>query len=152
VHGCHAFVPRLRAQGRGAIINVASTAGVAAAPEMAPYNTTKAAVIALSETLAAELSGANIGVTVLCPTFITTGIFDAGRMSEQSREAGRRMAARSKYSADDAARDTIAALERGELYVFPQRDAKWVWRLKRLAPRAYGSLVGLAYRRGVLLR
>jgi NADP-dependent 3-hydroxy acid dehydrogenase YdfG len=57
VHGCHVFAPRLRALGRGGIINVCSAASFAAAPMMGPYNVTKAAVLALSETLRAELDG-----------------------------------------------------------------------------------------------
>src|SRR3546814_12836313 len=57
IHGCHVFLPQLREQGRGGIINVASAAGFTAAPEMAAYNVSKAGVVSLSETLAAELSG-----------------------------------------------------------------------------------------------
>ena len=55
IYGCHVFAPRLRKQGRGHILNVASAAGLLAPPGMAPYNVTKAAVVALSETLCAEL-------------------------------------------------------------------------------------------------
>ena len=75
IHGCHVFVPRLREQDRGGVINVASAAGFAAAPGMAAYNVTKAGVVSLSETLAAEFSGTDLAVTVLCPTFVRTNIF-----------------------------------------------------------------------------
>src|SRR5678809_318336 len=51
IHGCHVFVPRLRRQKSGHIINVASAAGLLSPPMMGPYNVTKAAVVALSETL-----------------------------------------------------------------------------------------------------
>ena len=74
IYGCHVFVPRFKAQGHGHVINVASAAGLLSAPEMGPYNVTKAGVVALSETLAAELSGTGVGVTVLCPTFFRTNI------------------------------------------------------------------------------
>ena len=47
IYGCHVFAPRLRAQGRGHILNVASAAGLLAPPGMGPYNVTKAAVVAL---------------------------------------------------------------------------------------------------------
>jgi len=53
IHGCHVFTPILRAAGRGGIINVASAASFGAAPAMAAYNVSKAAVLSLSETLAA---------------------------------------------------------------------------------------------------
>jgi NAD(P)-dependent dehydrogenase (short-subunit alcohol dehydrogenase family) len=53
IHGCHVFTPILRAAGRGGVINVASAASFGAAPAMAAYNVSKAAVLSLSETLAA---------------------------------------------------------------------------------------------------
>jgi len=56
IHGCHVFTPILREAGYGGIINVASAAAFAAAPGMAAYNVSKAGVLSLSETLAAELS------------------------------------------------------------------------------------------------
>jgi NAD(P)-dependent dehydrogenase (short-subunit alcohol dehydrogenase family) len=78
IHGCHVFAPILRSAEpsnipRG-IINVASDAAFGAAPSMAAYNVSKAGVLSLSETLAAELSGSAIKVTVLCPTFVKTNI------------------------------------------------------------------------------
>lgn len=80
VHGCELFTPQLRAAGRGGIINVASAAGFAAAPTMGPYNVSKAAVMSLSETLAAELTGSGVAVTVLCPTFVKTNVARDGRI------------------------------------------------------------------------
>ena len=80
IHGCHVFTPILRRAEpsntpRG-IINVASAAAFAAAPGMAAYNVSKAGVLSLSETLAAELSGSGVKVTVLCPTFVKTNIVE----------------------------------------------------------------------------
>ena len=60
VHGCRAALPHLQRNGSGLIINIASAAAFASAPGMAPYNATKAAVLSISETLAAELSGAGM--------------------------------------------------------------------------------------------
>src|SRR6185312_10510780 len=79
IHGCHVFATQLRAQGSGHILNVASAAGLLAPPGMAPYNVTKAAVVALSETLRGELRDAGVGVTVLCPTFFRTNIAASSR-------------------------------------------------------------------------
>ena len=67
IHGCHVFAPILREAGYGGIINVASAAAFGAAPGMAAYNVSKAGVLSLSETLAAELSGTGVNVTVLVP-------------------------------------------------------------------------------------
>ncbi|OBG90292.1 short-chain dehydrogenase, partial [Mycobacterium sp. E136] len=82
IHGCHVFAPILRdarsaGQPRG-IINVASAAAFGAAPGMAAYNVSKAGVLSLSETLAAELSGTGVTVTALCPTFVKTNIINSG--------------------------------------------------------------------------
>ena len=144
IHGCHVFVPRLRAQGRGHVLNVASAAGIASTPKMGAYNVAKAGVIALSETLAVELAGTSIGVTVLCPTFFQTNIARSGRFVEdRSREQAHRLIANGK-SAESVARAALASVERGELYALPMADARWLWRLKRLAPRSFRSLVALA--------
>ncbi len=78
IHGCHVFAPLLREAGYGGIINVASAAAFGAAPGMAAYNVSKAGVLSLSETLAAELSGTGVHVTVLCPTFVKTNIIVSG--------------------------------------------------------------------------
>ena len=53
---------------------------------MAAYNVSKAGVLSLSETLAAELSGTAVRVTVLCPTFVKTNILESGRITEESGE------------------------------------------------------------------
>ncbi len=80
IHGCHYFVPKFKKLGYGAIVNVASAAGYTAAPEMTAYNVTKSGVLALSETLSAELKKANIKVNVLCPTLVPTNIIKNGRI------------------------------------------------------------------------
>jgi NAD(P)-dependent dehydrogenase (short-subunit alcohol dehydrogenase family) len=148
IHGCHVFVPKLRARGRGHVLNVASAAGIVAAPGMGAYNVAKAGVIALSETLAGELHGTKVGVTVLCPTFFKTNIAKSGRYTDAfTRLAAERMVDNGK-TAEEVARAALAAVERGDLYSLPMRDAVWLWRLKRLAPSAFQSIVArLAQRR-----
>jgi short-subunit dehydrogenase len=140
IHGCHVFVPRLRAQGSGHILNVASAAGIVSPPRMAAYNVAKAGVIALSETLAAELEGSTIGVTVLCPTFFQTNIAAHGRfVDERFRELGKRLVERGP-KADRIARAAIESVERGELYALPMAEARWLWTVKRFAPRAFSKI------------
>ena len=68
IHGCHVFAPILRAAGRGRHHQRRLGGRFGAAPRMAAYNVSKAGVLSLSETLAAELAGTGVGVTVLCPT------------------------------------------------------------------------------------
>src|SRR6478752_4316359 len=92
IHGCHVFAPILREAGQPAgIINVAAAAAFGAAPGMAAYNVSKAGVLSLSETLAAELSGTGVNVTVLCPTFVKTNIVESGRISDKSTQMASRL-------------------------------------------------------------
>jgi len=142
VHGCHVFVPRLRAQRSGHVLNVASAAGLLCAPRMAPYNVAKAGVVALSETLACELHDDGVGVTVLCPTFFKTNIVNAGRFTHAGdRKLGSKMMDRAKHSAEDIARLAVRAIERGDLYAVPMADGRWMWRIKRASPEGFRSLV-----------
>lgn len=141
IYGCHVFAPRLRAQGRGHILNVASAAGLLSPPGMAPYNVTKAAVVALSETLGAELKSSGVGVTVLCPTFFQTNIGKSARSVDgKQRALVEKLMARSKIQAADVARLALDAAARNELYALPHADGRWMWRLKRWAPDSYATV------------
>lgn len=86
VNGLCAFVPRLIEQDEGHVINTASAAGLVTGPLIAPYYATKHAVVALSESLQLDLSvtGANVGVSVLCPEWVRTDI----TASERNRPEG----------------------------------------------------------------
>ncbi len=82
VHGIAAFVPLFIQQGEGHVVNTASIAGLTTAPFLGPYNATKQAVVAISETLYKDLQGAGIsgvGVSVLCPGFVATRIAESDR-------------------------------------------------------------------------
>ncbi len=137
VYGCHYFVPKMREARRGAILNVASAAGLLSAAMMAPYNVTKAGVIALSETLATETHGDGITVTALCPTFFQTQIHTAARAPEKLRRTTERLVTKASWTAERVAEAAVRGLERGELYVIPQLDGKLAWRLKRAIGAAF---------------
>ena len=81
INGVAAFVPALIEQGEGHVVNTASIAGLIAAPFLGPYNATKQAVVAISETLYKDLQavGAPVGVSVLCPGFVRTRIAESER-------------------------------------------------------------------------
>jgi len=82
IHGVTTFVPLLMEQGEGHVVNTASIAGLVTAPFIGPYNATKQAVVAVSETLYKDLEAAGasgVGVSVLCPGFVQTRIADSGR-------------------------------------------------------------------------
>jgi NAD(P)-dependent dehydrogenase (short-subunit alcohol dehydrogenase family) len=81
IHGVRTFVPLLMQQPEAHIVNTASIAGLVAAPFMGPYNASKHAVVAISETLHHELAmnAPHVKVSVLCPGWVNTKIADAAR-------------------------------------------------------------------------
>jgi NAD(P)-dependent dehydrogenase (short-subunit alcohol dehydrogenase family) len=107
IHGVHTFLPRLLEQGRPAhIVNTSSLAGLASSlPQLGPYNVSKVGVVALSETLRMELtmSGAPIGVSVLCPGSTGTRILE----SERNRPA--HLGREARWEEGEAFREAVRA-------------------------------------------
>ena len=139
IHGCEAALPKLREQGRGYIVNVASAAGLLAPPRMAAYNVTKAGVVALSETLYTELKPSNIHVAVVCPTFFKTDLLSGPTGSSSPKEHSRvqKWMERSKIQAPDVAKATLDGARQRKLYIQPMRDGRMAWRFKRLKPQTF---------------
>jgi NAD(P)-dependent dehydrogenase (short-subunit alcohol dehydrogenase family) len=80
VHGVRSFLPHIRAHGEGGhFVNTASMAGMINGMGFSPYAATKFAVVSMSEGLAPQLKPLGIGVSVLCPGFVRTGIGESGR-------------------------------------------------------------------------
>ena len=132
IHGVRAFAPHLIAQDEGHIVNTASVSGLISPPGSGAYNVTKHGVVALSESLHHDLRErhSRVGVSVLCPAYVPTGIVDSERnrpkelgVSEKSpetlaREAMLRKAVRSgKVSADQVAQAVIAAIREQRFYI-----------------------------------
>lgn len=147
IYGCKTFIPLLKKQGGGHIINTASSAGTLCAPEMAGYNTSKAAVVALSETLSAELSPYNVGVTVICPTIFKTNLAESFSGQSKAEKTFQKQLNASKVTAKDIAIDTLRSVDKNRLYVMTQADAKWGWRFKRFSPEIFQRLLSFAYRK-----
>lgn len=122
----------------GHIINVASFAGIAAAPGLVAYNTTKAAVISFSESLRAELVDREIGVSVACPAFFKTRLMEtSGAPHDKTRAMVERVMERSKITADDVAEQVFASVRTRQFMLIPHVDARWYWRWKRFFPELY---------------
>jgi len=146
IHGCHAFVPKFKKLGYGAIINVASAASYTAAPEMSVYNVSKAGVLALSETLSSELKKFKIQVNVVCPTLVPTNIIKNGRIPGQySKLADHALMNYAFTTSDKVARLSLDRLDKEQLYTTPQLDAKLFWLMKRTSPSLYAKFLGLSY-------
>jgi NAD(P)-dependent dehydrogenase (short-subunit alcohol dehydrogenase family) len=84
LHGIRTFLPHIRAHGEGGhIVNTASMAGMINGMGFSPYAASKFAVVSMSEGLAAQVKPLGIGVSVLCPSYVRTGIGESGRNRPQ---------------------------------------------------------------------
>jgi NAD(P)-dependent dehydrogenase (short-subunit alcohol dehydrogenase family) len=142
VWGCQAAIPHMRTAGTGLVLNTASSAGFAAAPRMSAYNATKAAVISLSETAAAELAGSGIQVSVAMPGFFSTHLLETMRAPSDEQVMARRIMAASAKDAAAAARAILGYAARGDLHIVWPREYRLAWRLKRLFPAWFVRRVG----------
>ena len=137
VHSCRAEAPHMIAAGRGLIINVASAAAFVSAAAMGAYNASKAAVVALSETLHHELAADGVQVAVAMPGFFRTRLMEHARAPADARAFAERLMDRSSMAASDVAGEILARAAAGETHLVLPATYRWVWRFKRLAPRSF---------------
>jgi NAD(P)-dependent dehydrogenase (short-subunit alcohol dehydrogenase family) len=136
VHGCHFFVPKMVERGGGGhVVNVASGFGLVAAPGVAPYCTTKFAVVGLSESLRAELAAHGIGVSAICPGVIATDIIHRGRFADESmRTQVAETFRRRGHEPELVARAIVRAIK-SDTAVVPVGTEAWLGYVgKRVAP------------------
>lgn len=148
VRGCRLFLPDMLAAGNGQILNTASFAGLAGAPGAMTYGVAKAAVVALSEQLRAEVQLKGIRVGVICPSFFRTNLCDTAIGSPRIKSFALKMMDNSPDSLDSVANNVFAAAERGEFMIIPTQREPMRWRLKRWFPEFYfGQLLKMAQQR-----
>ncbi len=137
VRGCRMFAPAMVAAGGGRIVNVASFAGLAGAPGLMSYSVAKAGVVALSESLRAELHARGVGVCVVCPSFFRTNLTENFRGHPKMLGIANKLMDGARESADDIAAAVFAQVEAGTFLVLPTAAERWRWRLKRFLPGLY---------------
>lgn len=138
VRGIRAFAPMMEAAGSGHFVNVASMAGLVHPPKSGGYSASKAAVVALSESLAIEMRPKGIGVSVVCPMFFETNLGESLRTED--RETGKlvgKLLLRSKIDADDIADMIFDGVRRNKLMILPHTEGKISWMAKRFMPRSW---------------
>jgi NADP-dependent 3-hydroxy acid dehydrogenase YdfG len=134
LHGCHIFIPTFKKQQHGHILNVASIAGVSCAPQMGAYNMTKAAVIAISETLYGELMDDHIRVSCIMPSYFKTNIAEGVRGGDRIKKITQTFVERSGFQATEIAKEILWRAGKGELYIILPKAARKIWWMKRLMP------------------
>ena len=146
IYGCHFFIPYMKKQRAGHIVNISSAASFANLPEMGPYNAAKAAVTALSETLYGELHGHNVGVTVVMPTFFQSNIHQHSS-NEMAKETTQLLMAQSKLPATEVAAKVLDAAGRNQFRLFPQKQSKSLFLFSRWFPNSFMNMKLKMYKR-----
>jgi NAD(P)-dependent dehydrogenase (short-subunit alcohol dehydrogenase family) len=140
LHGIRTFLPHIRAHGEGGhFVNTASMAGLVSGLGFSPYVASKFAVVGMSEGLRTQLQPLGIGVTVLCPGFVRTGIGESGRNrperygQAQTLDPASPAAAlvaqiaeliRTGLDPSEVAAKVLAAIHADELYVFTHPEMR----------------------------
>ena len=133
--GCRTFTPMMKQQQSGYFINVASLAGLMKAPSMGSYNVTKAAVVALSETLHFELKPYGIGTTALCPGFFRTNLDKGMKTSDpQMYKFVDKVFEASALDADDIADAAYKAMAKKQMICNPHPAGRRAYFIKRFMP------------------
>jgi NAD(P)-dependent dehydrogenase (short-subunit alcohol dehydrogenase family) len=145
VRGCRLFLPGMLARGSGQVISTASFAGLAGAPGLMSYGTAKAAVVALSEQLRAEVGPRGVRVSVLCPAFFRTNLCESGIGNPNTMKVAQRLMDKSPDTCDSVADSVFAQTEAGRFLVIPTRDEPMRWRIKRWFPSLYYWLLKRRY-------
>ncbi|MEV6524893.1 SDR family oxidoreductase [Longispora sp. NPDC051575] len=146
VHGVHAAYPLMLRQGHGHLVNTASLAGLTPAPLMAPYTTTKHAVVGLSLALRAEAASRGIRVSAVCPGFVDTPLLDNVNPDLPGTSIGRDVRARIPvplYSAEKLARDILRGVARNRALIVAPFSGRVAWWGARLAPGLATRIAGM---------
>ncbi|MDN3266495.1 SDR family oxidoreductase [Streptomyces sp. MA15] len=144
IHGCLHFGRRMAERGQGGhIVNVASAAAFQPSRSLPAYGASKAAVLMLSESLRADLAERGIGVTAVCPGFVTTGIASTARFAgtdaaEERRRRGKaaRLYRLRNYPPEKVAAAVLRAVVRDEAVVPVTPEARTAYALARWLPGA----------------
>jgi short-subunit dehydrogenase/pimeloyl-ACP methyl ester carboxylesterase len=142
ISGTRAFGAQMVERGEGGtIINIASAAAFLPSKSMVAYSTTKAAVLALSESLRADLADEGITVTAVCPGFVNTNIAKstvyAGMTAEQQERARQKADAayrRRNYTPEATAKAIVKAVRTGPPVLPVAAESRIGYALRRISP------------------
>jgi NAD(P)-dependent dehydrogenase (short-subunit alcohol dehydrogenase family) len=142
VRGTKAFVPMMKRQRSGLIVNTASLAGLVHPAGMGSYNAVKAAVVAFTETIGHELADHGIRAAVVCPSYFRTGLVEQMQGSDTAvGEVIGALVANAPLGPDEIAAEVLAALDRGEELILPDDDARAAYGLKVGDRAAYDEVM-----------
>jgi NADP-dependent 3-hydroxy acid dehydrogenase YdfG len=141
VYGCYYFIPAMKKQQSGHILNTASAAAISCAPTMGAYNMTKAAVVAISETLYSELMDHHIHVSCIQPTYFKTNISRSARGGAMIQKITQRFIEKSGLDAKEVSQEILIRAGKKELYIIMPKQAYKMWLYKRFAPTKFRTII-----------
>ncbi len=142
VRGVRAFTPLLKEQRSGAIVNVASLAGLVHPAGMGSYNAVKAALVAFTETIGHELASYGVTAHAVCPSYFRTDL--VASMTGSDEAVGRIVAAlveESPFTPEQIAAAVLAGLAAGDELIVPDDAARGAWALKQQDRAAYDAVM-----------
>jgi NAD(P)-dependent dehydrogenase (short-subunit alcohol dehydrogenase family) len=138
VNGCRTFTPMFKGQGHGHVVNVASIAGLVHPAAMSSYSATKAAVVAVSETLRHELLPYGIDTTVVCPSFFRSNLASSLGGDDPLMDAvADKLISRAPLDAQQIAARVIRGVDARRFLVLPDRAGRVAYWTKRMARPMY---------------
>jgi len=145
VYGTKAFLPAMRRQNEGWIVNISSIAGLIGMPALNTYNVVKFAVRGLTESLWAELEGSGVQAVCVHPGGIKTNIERSSRRCSNAGVLEDRMDAANKKilvtPPEKCAADILAGLKTGKRRILTGRRSSTIDWIARLLPNSYPRLM-----------
>lgn len=132
MHGMRAVLPRMRARGRGHVVNIASTAGRVGTPYAAVYSASKHAVIGVTEAVRQELIDSGVQLSYVCPTPVRTALLTGAR----------ELAWPKPIAPEDVAHGVMRCLDRGLVEVYVPRSGRLAAVLPAILPRRVYERIG----------
>jgi NAD(P)-dependent dehydrogenase (short-subunit alcohol dehydrogenase family) len=140
-NACRAVVQHMANGTGGVIVNVASAASFCTGTQMAAYNASKAAVVALSESLMQEYAGHGLHVMAAMPGFFRTRLIENARGPQRTLASAQKLIDGSRLEADVVAEALLHAVAQGRTHwVYPAQYQR-LWWLKRLMPERFQRLL-----------
>lgn len=135
LHGTLAAYLVMLKQGCGHIVNTASAAGLLPGPGNAPYGASKHAIVGLSLSLRLEAADLGVNVSVVCPGFVRTNIYQSMILANIPREQVLARLPRHMMEAEHAAHVILDGVSRNQAVIVFPASMRWIWHLYRVFPR-----------------
>ena len=148
VYGTRAFLPHMRDRDIGHIVNIASMAGLTGLPAQSAYCASKFAVRGYSESVAADLAGTNVGVSIIMPGGVATNIMKSAKIRIAGEDEGAAESRRQAFDSflrttpEKAASLIIKAIRKNRMRQLVGGDARLLDVFQRLMPGRFVRLTG----------